>query len=107
MTGPCWDGCDNFLYTVRPALRAAFGRPPAGSNAARAGNRPHRSYQVGSEGDLLVFVEGGDAFTMREGATWRWRPREDGSFEVATWRDGTSLGVAVVPASVGPGETST
>jgi hypothetical protein len=32
-----------------------------------------------------------------------WRPREDGSFEVAAWRDGTSLGVAVVPASVGPG----
>jgi hypothetical protein len=52
---------------------------------------------------VLVFVEGGDVFTMREGATWRWHPREDGSFEVAARRDGTSLGVAVVPASVGPG----
>jgi hypothetical protein len=40
---------------------------------------------------------------MREEATWRWRPREDGLFEVAAWRDGSSHGVAVVPASVGPG----
>jgi hypothetical protein len=40
---------------------------------------------------------------MREGVTWRWRPREDASFEVAAWRGGISLGVAVVPASVGPG----
>jgi len=78
-----------------------------GSNAAGAGNRPHRSYQVGSEGDALVFVEGGDVFTMRERATWRWRPQEDGSFEVAAWRDGTSPGVAVVPAGVSPGGTST
>jgi hypothetical protein len=29
-------------------------------------DRPFR-HQVGSDGDLLVFVEGGDAFTMREG----------------------------------------
>jgi hypothetical protein len=79
--------------------------PVASSTSDAAGphlDQPFR-HQVGSEGDVLVFVEGGDVFTMREWATWRWRPREDGSFEVAAWRDGTSLGVAIVPASVGPG----
>jgi hypothetical protein len=33
---------------------------------------------------------------MREGVTWRWRPREDGSFEVAAWWDGSSLGIYLV-----------